>query len=472
MTQPATEPDPETDLQTLIAENVPGQSRKKRRSAFRDAVMSLWPGIGRSALPERIAGAIAANDNVSEVLVKLIQLAVFALWGLLFLATPQPDPTTVSRVPLVVGIYLVVNIALLIVALTKRTPSWLIYVSIFVDMALLTYLIFSFHIQYGQPASFSLKAVEAMNYFVLIALRTLRFEARYVLAAGFMAIAGWIALVVYVTTNEPGDPMVTRDYVTYLTSNSVLVGAEISKMISMGMVTIILAIAVRRAHAFLVSAYAERTVAEDMSRFMSAGVAEQIRDSEHAIVAGEGVRREAAIVNVDIRGFTGIVADLPPDDAMSLLSHYQGTIVPLVHKRGGSIDKFMGDGIMITFGVTSDDATYCANAVRLLDDIIAAGDTLSFQGKPLAVNMALDAGTVIYGAVGEGDRLEYTVIGEPVNRSAKLEKHNKALGTRAIATRPAFVRALEQGYRRAEKPKEVSSHTEDGSGPFDLVILA
>ncbi|MDA8870444.1 adenylate/guanylate cyclase domain-containing protein [Rhizobiaceae bacterium] len=443
---------------------------RRKRSAMKDAVWDLWPDIGRSALPTRVIAAIAANDDVSEVLVKLIQFCVFALWGAAYFLTPQPDPTTVSRVPLVIGIYLVFTAATLVVSLVRRTPSWLIYLSIVVDMLLLTYLIWSFHIQYAQPASFSLKAVESMNYFVLIALRSLRFEVRYVMAAGAVAIACWSALLIYVVENDPMDPMVTRDYVTYLTSNHVLVGAEISKMFSIATFTVVLAIAVRRAHSFLVSAISERNAADDLSRFMSVGVAEQIRDADSEIQAGDGVRREAAVLNIDIRGFTALVAARDPAETMELLGLYQAAILPIVHAHSGTVDKFMGDGIMVTFNVVEDDADYCANALRCVDAIMAAQRGWRGAAADLAVNVAVAAGPVVFGAVGLEDRLEYTVIGTAVNLSAKLEKFNKALGTRALATRETYDRALEQGYRPPETLQ--SANYDEGVDAVPIVVLA
>ncbi len=448
------------------------ESDQRRRSRLKSALRNIWPDVGRSVLPRRVAEAIDANDNVSEVLVKLLQLAVFSLWGVVYLFAPSPDPTTISMVPTVVGIYLLFTIVLLIFALARPTPPWLIYLSITVDMALLTYLIWSFHIQYDQPASFSLKAVEMLNFFVLIALRALRFEARYIIHAGATAILFWAGLVFYVTRNNPSDPMVTRDYVTYLTSNTVLVGAEISKMISIAMFTIILAIAVRRAHAFLVSAIAERNAAQDLSRFVSEGAVERIRGSDDRIVAGDGVRRDAAIVNVDIRGFTAIAAELSADDTLLMLSRYQAAIVPLVHENGGVVDKFMGDGIMITFGTRGDDKRYCANALRLADAIIEALPRLSAMGDGLAVNLAVDAGPVVFGAVGEGDRLEYTVIGTAVNRSAKLEKYNKVISSQAITTKSAYDLARDQGYRPPKRAQRADASYHEGDRDVPLVVLA
>src|SRR5690606_1157927 len=125
--------------------------------------------------------------------------------------------------------------------------SWLLYVSVVVDMALLLGLIWSFHLQYGQPPSFYLKAPTLLYVFIFIALRALRFEARFVIVSCLVAAIGWGFMIAYVVLSESGNPMTTRNYVTYLTSNSILLGAEFDKIISILVVTGVLAVAIYRA---------------------------------------------------------------------------------------------------------------------------------------------------------------------------------------------------------------------------------
>jgi len=422
--------------------------------------------------PERIKRAIRESDDLSEVLVKLIQLAVFALWGLAYLAAPPPDPTTESRVPIVIGAYMTVTLILLFLAVKRWTPNWLIYLSIILDTALLTYLIYTFHQQYGQPASFSLKAVEVLNYFVLIALRALRFEARYVIAAGVASMGFWSLLVIYVVVNDPTDPMVTRSYVTYLTSNTVLIGAEISKLISMAMVTAILALAVSRAHNFVASAIAETNAAADLSRFLPLSVARHIRSAETAVSAGDGSRRHAAILNIDIRNFSRIVETLQPTTMMALLSDYQQRLIPVIHQHGGTIDKFMGDGIMVTFGATQHIPDCDAAAMRCMDAIVADLNTWDGPAGSIEVNMAASSGSVVVGAVGDESRLEFTVVGRAVNLSAKLEKHNKRLGSRALCTATLFDAAIEQGYAAKPNLKRMKVMVEGSDEAVSIVVVA
>ena len=130
-------------------------------------------------------------------------------------------------------------------------PAWFLTLSVAADLTLLMMLIWSFHIQYDQPASFYLKAPTLLYVFIFIALRALRFEARFVLLAGLFSALGWLALVFYVVSIDPQDNMITRDYVAYMTSNTILLGAVFDKVISILMVTGILCVALVKARKLL-----------------------------------------------------------------------------------------------------------------------------------------------------------------------------------------------------------------------------
>ena len=117
----------------------------------------------------------------------------------------------------------------------------------------------------------------------------------------------------------------------------------------------------------------------------------------------------------------------------------------------------MGDGIMATFGASVTTDTYAADALRAVDHILAAADEWNAgrtaAGKPaLGIGVAVASGRIIFGAVGDTTRLEYTVIGEAVNLAAKLEKHNKTEGVRAMTTVAAFELARAQGYEPPAEP--------------------
>ncbi len=406
-----------------------------------------------SELPERVREAIQSQGDATERLIGWIQLAVVLIFAMLYAISPKTFPAeqAFEPVPWVIGAYAVFTLLRLALAYRISLPGWFLILSIVFDMALLFGLIWTFHIQYQQPASFYLKAPTLLYVFIFIALRALRFEARFVIAAGLAAAAGWLLMVLYVIKIDPSDNMITRDYVAYMTSNSILLGAEFDKMVSILMVAAILGVALTRGRALLVRSVAEGAAARELSRFFAPEVAERIRGAKQEVAVGSGELREAAILNLDLRGFTRFAKTQSPDEVMGLLVEYQHHMVQVIQDHGGSIDKFLGDGIMATFGVNEHSESYSADSLRALDRAVALGAewTAAKRAEGLlcpAVNGAVASGRVVFGAVGDATRLEYTVIGDSVNLSAKLEQHNKVLRSRALTDAATFDLACAQGY--------------------------
>lgn len=433
-------------------------------------------GRPQAPLPQRVLNAIAVRRDASEVLIKIIQLVIVVMFGVLYAIAPKTDAgTAFSPVPYVLGGYLLVTLLGLGWALRARLPDWAVYLSIVLDMTLLMSMILSFHIQYQQPASFALKAPALLYVFIFIALRALRFEPRFVVVAGVTAAIGWAAMIYYVVTVDPENAMITRSYVDYLTGNTILLGAEFDKIISILTVTAILALALRQGRQLVVDAVREAKAVRDLSRFFDKRVASQIRGQARRIRAGEGVKRMAAVLNVDIRGFTPLAANMEPGEVMKLLADYHARIVPIVQRHNGTIDKFLGDGIMATFGAVSESDSFARDALSAVDEIIAAADAWAAERtaagfSPIAINVSVASGPLAFGAVGGDNRLEYTVIGAAVNLSAKLEKHNKALSARAVASGDCLELARTQGYR-ARDAYRVSEAAVAGVEGQQLVVV-
>lgn len=435
---------------------------------------------GEPVLPERVSQAIRDQEDATERLIGWVQLSVVVTFGALYFASPKlyAEDADFAPVPWALATYLLLTVIRIIWAHKGRLPPWSLAVSVFFDMALLMVLIWSFHLQYEQPASFYLKAPTLLYVFIFIALRALRFEARFVMLAGVVAATGWGILILYVVEIDPTDTMITRDYVQYMTSNSILLGAEFDKIISILVVAIILAVALRRGRALLVRSVSEGLAAKELSRFFAPEIAAKITATDQAVAAGTGEMRQAAIVNLDMRGFTRMAGQAEPEVVMGVLGEYQQRMVPLIQKHGGSIDKFMGDGIMATFGASRPSETFAADAMRALDDIGAAALNWRTEREAAGdycpeINGSVATGQILFGAVGDETRLEYTVIGDAVNLSAKLEKFNKKAGTRFLADAETYRLALEQGYvPLLEKRALPETEVEGISRPLDLVVVS
>jgi adenylate cyclase len=155
-----------------------------------------------------------------------------------------------------------------------------------------------------------------------------------------------------------------------------------------------------------------------------------------------GVSTKAADVCVmftDIRGFTGISESLPPERVTSLLTRYFDLMVDCVHRNRGTMDKFMGDGMMVLFGAPKREGNPCRDAVecarQMVEALGALNDELGIQGMPpIAIGIGINYGRVVVGNIGSTERHNYSAIGDAVNVASRVEGLTKRLGTPVVFT--------------------------------------
>ena len=318
------------------------------------------PGrAGAPQLPARVQREVERAQYRSELLVTAVQLAIVALLALLYAGTPHgfaPD-APVEVAPLGLSLFAVLALVRLWFAASGQLGRGLLGVLVVAEMALLIGVIFGYHLQYEQPAQLSLKSTEFAYIFVLIALRALRFEPLWVVLSGCTAAAGWLALLAWAIARAPVDP-VTWDYVTSLRSFQIHYGGEFDRVLTILVVTAMLAFSLARARRLLANAVAREQAVADLSLFFDDSVASRIIGSEAEVMAGQGELRQAAILFLDMRVFTTAAAELAPGELIALLGEYQGLLLPIIKAHGGSIDKFMGDGILASFGAVAPDPAF------------------------------------------------------------------------------------------------------------------
>lgn len=386
-------------------------------------------------LPDRLRHSIQDQQERSEILISVIQLIIVSIFGLLYAIAPKTfsQEADFAPVPWVLALYLAFSLFRFYLAVKRKLPDWMLYLSSVVDIALLLGLIWSFHLQYEQPPSFYLKAPTVLYLFIFIAIRALHFDPRFVISTGISAAFGWVLMVIYVLFSDPADSMITRNYVEYMTSNSVLIGAEFDKIVSILMVTGVLALALQRARSLLVESVVEGSAARDLSRFVPQEVAQKVIRSEEGAITGKGEVNECTILFTDIEGFTAISETLKPEQLIEALNHYFSLIAGPISQYGGVISQFQGDAVLATFNVPKPDADHAANAVRAALEIQSVLEGVVFgEGVAFNTRIGINTGSVVGGLVGSGDRVGYTVHGDNVNLTARLEQLNKDYGTRII----------------------------------------
>jgi len=453
------------------------------RYLIRDAIGRFGRFLGLSidtrAVPKRVAAIIRRHEIESEQLIGWAQLVLVLTFAALYLLAPRPSDagmTMLAPVPLALIGYFIFTLVRLRLAYRSMLPGWMLVVSILSDIALLLGLIWSFHYQYAQPAAFSLKVPTFIYVFVLIALRALRFDHRFVLCAGLSAAGGWALLTMLAIRS--GGAGITRNFAAYINGNAILIGAEFDKVFAILMATLLLTLAARRAQSTLITAIREESAGREIRRFLSHGVGDVIASAETLVAAGEATERNAAILMLDLRGFTRFSATVPPAEVVLLLTGFHDRVVPLIRRNHGVIDKFLGDGVMATFGAVSPSTTAAADALQALEAIMREThewrETIGTSSTAaLEVNGAVAAGPVVFATIGSADRLEYTVIGEAVNLAAKLEKHNKAERTKAITPWLVYELARLQGYTPEGRIERRRGAVVAGvADPIDLAILS
>ncbi|MGI0116518.1 adenylate/guanylate cyclase domain-containing protein [Zooshikella sp. RANM57] len=424
-------------------------------------------------LPKRILYAVRQQQAESERVIAWVEIVIVLLFILLYSSSPKTFTRQHSifnlsewqngccslweliqsePVPWALGVYLIFSAIRLILVYRLPSRNWHAYLAIFMDFMLLYSLIWSFHIQYMQPAAFYLKAPTMLYVFIFIAIRALRFERRFVLFSGLCAAVGWFLLMLYALYHDPTQNLMTRNYVEYLTSNTILVGAELDKIITIGCVTLILAIAIGRGRHLLIEAVFESSTVEDLSRFVPETVVKNISTSEERLQAGNGEVKEATLLFTDIEGFTSLSEHLPPEQLIQVLNDYFSIIAEPIKRYGGTINQFQGDAILASFNIPITADNHAANAINTA---LAIPEKLTISETTLRTRIGINTGRVVGGLVGTAERLTYTVHGEAVNLAARLEALNKDYGTRLLITESTRQAAGEETfeYQRVDKIK-------------------
>lgn len=425
--------------------------------------------------PARIRAAIERFEARSDKIVGGVQIAGVIAFAALYAGTYSSFDVhhAIEPAPAALALYGLITLRRLQASRRRKLTPVDLYASAGVDIVMLYVLIAAFPYQYSAPAALYLKAPTLLYVFMLIALRVLWFDPRLTLFTGALAAVGWALLAVISAVD--GAPL-TGDYRVYMTSLSLLPGAELEKIAAILAATIVLAIGVHRARTLLYRTATEETAASDLSKFVGRDAAARIRASDDGVRAGDGELRQAAIMMIDLRGFTIAASGMAPADVITLLKDYQARVLPLIERGGGSVDKFMGDGVLVSFGAAHVTGAECAQAVETAHAIIAAIDAWRAERAaaglpPIDAAVALAEGEVVYGAIGYGDRLEYTVIGDAVNLAAKLEKHAKLECARIIATSTLVDRAKAQGSSRRALRLVPDAIVGGAPAPVNLAVL-
>jgi adenylate cyclase len=167
-----------------------------------------------------------------------------------------------------------------------------------------------------------------------------------------------------------------------------------------------------------------------------------------------GVKQEITLVFTDVQGFTTIAEAADPDVLMRQTSRYFSVLTEAFLGEGGTIDKFIGDAVMVFWNAPNPQADHVARACRAALAGRAAGEKLNtdFEAEglqPFITRFGIHVGEAVVGNLGSTERMNYTALGNTVNLAARLEGLNKQVGTTILASEDVYLRVRDQFEFRA-----------------------
>jgi len=171
----------------------------------------------------------------------------------------------------------------------------------------------------------------------------------------------------------------------------------------------------------------EEVARANYSRFMPEYVVKQLLQNPDSFRLG-GVNQKVTVLFADIRGFTALAEREKPDKIVALLNRYFSAMSEVIFEHGGTLDKYIGDGLMAIFGAptaTKEDALNAVKAaVRMQKRLAKLNEELRAEGfSEISIGIGLHTGEALIGYIGSDKRSEYTAIGDTVNLAARLESN-------------------------------------------------
>lgn len=216
-------------------------------------------------------------------------------------------------------------------------------------------------------------------------------------------------------------------------------GGQLSSLVVIALVTWICAFAGRNRVELVTRITRANARRARLQRYFSPGVGELLEQHDEDQL-GEGRECELTVVFTDIRGFTRLSEELASRDVIQFLNQYHARMVEAVFEHGGTLDKYLGDGLMIYFNAPVEQPDHALRAVNcalaMQREIAAINTERSWHGEDrLRIGIGIHSGRAVLGDIGAPHRREFTAIGDTVNLAARLEEMTKELGHDVLVSR-------------------------------------
>ena len=419
-----------------------------------------------------------------------LQLAVRARFVALAIIAPllvyqNPTWLVLYYEAILVGFALIGWAQLQVGRVGRSRPELLL---ILCDLTLLTFTIVVPNpmIDFEWPIAMQCRFENFIYFFILLAPATLAYSWRTLIAMGAWTALLWIGAMIWVLLRPVRAPELSDavqaaladhpELFALLDPNQVNIGNRIQELVVFMIVAATLALASRRANRLLVQQAAASRERANLARYFPPGIVDQLAEQDEPLGA---VRvQSVAILFADIVGFTRVAEQQTPGEVVGFLRDFHARLEHNVFEYGGTLDKFLGDGVMATFGTPvagEHDATNAVRCARAMATTIEAWNSERRAAGASEVRLSIGAhyGEVVLGDIGSERRLEFAVLGDPVNVASRLEALTRELGVQIILS-DALVHAA-----RAESDSEViplfegfaDGHTHELRGRSEPIAL-
>ncbi len=336
---------------------------------------------------------------------------------------------------------------------------WTAYLTVLLDVVLLAFTLLAPGRTYPEswPWAAVLRQPSFLYWLLVPVLATLTFRPLLVLWSGFCVAAVW-GIGIYWILQDPDvisslpDPAVASEQVlleAYLDPNYVHLDDAVVRIFLTLLISAILALGAWQVRRLLLRQAEVARQRGNLARYVAPNMVDKLAAIDRPF--GDDRQISATVVFADIKGFTAMAERLRPADVMRLLRSFHSLMAEQVFAHGGTLDKFIGDGLMATFGTPEpreDDARRAlACALAMQERIRDLNAIRRRDGFPdIEVGIGLHHGPVVMGEIGSATRLEFAVIGDTVNVASRIENLTHEWGRSLLVTGSVVARVrLEEG---------------------------
>ncbi len=318
---------------------------------------------------------------------------------------------------------------------------------LFVDVALMTFVLIvpNPFVDAVWPLAMQYQFNGFMYFFIFLAFATLAYSWRTLFAFGTWTSGLWIVsmlIIWFIPAEYPeltaavkgalaGHPQIFE----FLDPNEVDIPARLQEVIVLIIVTATLALGGWRTNQLLIKQAEAARERNNLSRHFPPNIVDRLADRDQPL----GVVRSqpVAVMFVDIVGFTQFASRHTPDEVVDTLREFHSRMEHAVFQHEGTLDKFLGDGLMATFGTPEPGPNDAHNALRCAQAMVSSIDEWNRKREKegteqIRLSLGVHYGDAVLGDVGSERRLEFAVLGDTVNVASHLESLSRPLGVQIV----------------------------------------